>query len=230
MDQAHSQTRMETSKTISELADQRQPQISVGTSRDAIKNIPKPPSRFNTAPSKDIITHPQLGMKIPDEEAQANSSADKLISCIGAFLRFMQLCLASTAVALYGLDLRSSALAKVEANPWWICAIAVASTSAFTVLICATLARSRTFWFWDWLLFIAWAVVFARFAMLSLRYWAPAVNDISSEIPKWSDPLRMYIVVWLDLANMCLWLVTGSCESLMFILGGDSCANGSYAV
>ena len=66
--------------------------------------------------------------------------------------------------------------------------------------------------------------------MLSLHYWAPAVHKISSEIPKWSDPLRMYIVVWLDLANMCLWLVTGSCETVMFILHGDSCANGNYEV
>ena len=217
MDQPHSQTRVETSKKIFEHADQRQPHISMETSRDAIKNIPQ--------------RHPQLGMKLPQEEAQTNNAADnKLISCMGGFLRFMQLCLAGTAVGLYGLDLRSSAHAKVEANPWWIYAIAVASTSVFTVLIYSTLVRTRTFWFWDWLLFMMWVVVFGRFATLSLRYWAPTVDKISSEIPKWSDPLRMYIVVWLDLANMCLWLVTGSCETLMCILRGEICANGNCAV
>jgi hypothetical protein len=149
---------------------------------------------------------------------------------MGGFLRFMQLGFASTAVVLYGLDLSSSTQANVCANPWWVYALTVASMSVFIVVIYSIpTVRSRVFWFLDLLLFTQWFVVFGRFATLSLHYEAPVVNQISSEIPKWSDPLRMYIGVWVDLTNICLWLVTGACQTLMFILHRDDCAN-DYAV
>lgn len=236
-DQPLSKPSIETSKDTIKNIDQHHPQFITESSKDTIKSINPPRPQFTMGSSKDNIKkfdkpHSKPSMKISEEQASSNNDHDsKFISCMGGFFRFMQLGLASAAVGLYGLDLSSSDHAKASANPWWIHAITVASVSVFLVLIYSIPAiRSRVFWFLDLLLFIQWFVVFGRFALLSLRYEAPAVNKVSSEIPKWSDPLRMFIVVWVDLANMCLWLVTGACQTLLFILRRDDWANENYAV
>jgi len=141
-------------------------------------------------------------------------------------IRLAQFGLAIAVAGLYGVDLHSAANAHVAENPSWVYAVAVAGMSAVTVLIyAAPVVKSQVFWFWDLLLFILWVAVFGRFATLYLHYTAPAADKNSGASAEGPDPVRMHNAVWVDLANMCLWFVTGMYGALTFFLRRRSGGN-----
>ncbi|TKA51530.1 hypothetical protein B0A49_11072 [Cryomyces minteri] len=115
------------------------------------------------------------------------------------FLRFFQFVLALTVAGLYGVDLHRAHQVGVYYDGKWMFAEVMAGASAITCLV-YFLPFIKSYWFfaWDLILFILWTALFGIFAKIYIP--ARAGSDAGIQ--------RMKNAVWIDLANMLLWLVT----------------------
>ncbi|GAB7346462.1 hypothetical protein MBLNU457_5154t1 [Dothideomycetes sp. NU457] len=129
------------------------------------------------------------------------SSSGGAIGAIGqAILRFFQFVLAITVAALYGVDLHAAQEAHVGADGKWVFAEVVAGLSAVSCLLYGIpFLKSYWLWAWDFCLFVLWTALFGLFGSIYIK---------DHPTPEQKGQIRMKNAVWVDLANMLLWLIT----------------------
>lgn len=122
-----------------------------------------------------------------------------------AIIRSLQTIFAITAAVLYGLDLTSATDKGVKPGSMWIYAEVV---SAFSLLVClGRLFFTTTKLRWsivDWVIFILWVAQFGVFGTIFLG------SSSTDRGGSYSDHGRMLAAVWIDMANMLLWLASCS--------------------
>ncbi|KAL1591324.1 hypothetical protein SLS60_012107 [Paraconiothyrium brasiliense] len=111
--------------------------------------------------------------------------------------------------------------------PEWLFALTICGLSATTAVLFALatplgaipcigsrikLCRTYRAFAWDLVLFVCWLVTFALFAGIFLH----RDND---EVYKGAKPAPMKIAVWIDFANVLLWLASGVYGALKTFLG-----------
>lgn len=139
---------------------------------------------------------------------------------IQKILHWLQLIASMFAVVLYTQHLNNAAKTDkgLPAKP--VYAVVTGYTTCITATVYLllawwqkkhtnTLLESRTGWYlplfvWEWILVTLWSVVLGLFGKM---YLGSKVGD-SDEIRK------MKRAAWVDLANLILWVVTGSWKSL----------------
>lgn len=135
-----------------------------------------------------------------DRLGDYSSSGGIVGGLIRAVLRLFQFILAITVAGLYGVDLHAAHKAHVGADGRWVFAEVVAGLSAVSCIIYAVpLIKSYWFWAWDLALFILWTALFGIFGRIYIH---------DHPTPEQHGQLRMKHAVWVDLANMLLWLIT----------------------
>jgi len=127
-----------------------------------------------------------------------------LIESGGAYIahtvyRLIQMIMAITVIALYGMDLHRAHRENKYTDSKWAYAVAVSSMAAVTALAyCVPFVRRIPFLFvWDTILFFFWIVLFGVFGKL---YIGTRADDWGIQ--------RMKSAVWVDLVNALLWLVS----------------------
>lgn len=130
-----------------------------------------------------------------------NSSSGGVVGALlRLILRFFQFILALTVIGLYAVDLRKADKMDAYTDGKWVYAVVVGTLSAVTVLIYG-IPFIKSYWAfgWDWLLFILWTALFGVFGSIFIG---------AKPTPEQHGQIRMKNAVWVDLANMLLWLIT----------------------
>ncbi|GAB7350112.1 hypothetical protein MBLNU459_g0777t1 [Dothideomycetes sp. NU459] len=125
-------------------------------------------------------------------------------------LRFFQFVLAITVAGLYGVDLHHASQAHAYTDGKWVFAEVVAGLSAVSVFI--YFIHFRWLFIWDFVIFILWTALFGVFGKIYIH---------AHPTPKQSGQIRMKHAVWVDLANMLLWLITFLMLGSMALMGRD---------
>ncbi|KAH7308537.1 hypothetical protein B0I35DRAFT_453799 [Stachybotrys elegans] len=109
--------------------------------------------------------------------------------------------LAITVCGLYGEDLQRADEAGVGANGRWVFAVVVGGLSALTSAIyCAPIVLRNlgiVGFVWNVIIFALWVAVFGLFGRMYINEDPEGDGGIE----------RMRNAVWVDLANMLLWLI-----------------------
>lgn len=115
-------------------------------------------------------------------------------------LRFFQFALALTVCGLYGVDLTAARNAGKGQDGKWVFAVVLGALSAFTALLYMIpfIFRFSIMFVWDAILFFLWVVLFGIFGNMYIKENAEGDSGVQ----------RMKNAVWVDLANMLLWLIT----------------------
>ncbi|MCJ1412964.1 hypothetical protein MMC19_007065 [Ptychographa xylographoides] len=156
---------------------------------------------------------------------------DRAVESHGGFLgfivhtvvRFFQFVLALTVIGLYGTDLNNARIAHVYADGKWVYAVVVAVLAAVTALVfMVPFFKTYKAFPWDFIVCFLWVVVFGIFGNLYIRENAEGDAGIQ----------RMKNAVWVDLANMLLWLISALFGLFMFFKfrGGKSLHTGRATV
>ncbi|KAI9892382.1 MAG: hypothetical protein M1814_001584 [Vezdaea aestivalis] len=123
------------------------------------------------------------------------------------FIRFMQFVMGLAVVGLYGTDVNKARQSGVGGDPKWVYALVIGTMSAFTSIIFSIpLVKSYLFFAWDACLFLFWLVIFGMFGKMYIPEDAEGNAGIT----------RMKHAVWVDLANMLMWLVTAIYGGFLF--------------
>jgi len=114
-------------------------------------------------------------------------------------LHFFQFVLAITVCGLYGVDLRRASSEGKYTDSKWVYAEVVGGLSAFTAVIyfIPFIIRSRVVLAWNVVLLALWIALFGVFGSMYIKENAEGNADIQ----------RMKNAVWVDLANVLLWLI-----------------------
>ncbi|MCJ1474020.1 hypothetical protein MMC13_002678 [Lambiella insularis] len=122
-------------------------------------------------------------------------------------IRFFQFVLALTVIGLYGVDLNNARIAHVYANGKWVYAEVVGALAALTALVfMVPFIKTYRMFPWDVIIFFLWVVLFGIFGNMFIKENAEGNAGIT----------RMKNAVWVDLANMLLWLISASFGLFMF--------------
>ncbi|KAJ9244691.1 hypothetical protein DTO207G8_2244 [Paecilomyces variotii] len=128
-------------------------------------------------------------------------------------IRFIQLVMALVVIGLYGQDLSSNHQNGVYVNAKWVYAVVaggLAALTAFIYLVAAFVAKDRPLrtrphlhlplFLWQSVLCILWLVLFGIFGKMYIGN--PNTKD-NSNVDKMKN------AVWIDIANLGLWVITG---------------------
>jgi len=138
-------------------------------------------------------------------------------------VRFFQFALALAVLGLYGTDLNNARIAHVYADPRWIFAEVVGGLAAITAIIfMIPFIKTYKVFAWDFIIFFFWVVVFGIFGHMYIN--ANPGNDAAVT--------RMKNAVWVDLAELLLWLISAVYGLTMFLVNrrGRSLHTGRAAV
>ncbi|KAH8648379.1 hypothetical protein BX600DRAFT_517771 [Xylariales sp. PMI_506] len=113
---------------------------------------------------------------------------------------FFQFVLALTVIGLYGVDLDNARKAGVYADGKWVFAVVVGALSALTALLyfIPFILRFAVVPAWSFVIFILWCALFGLFGNMYIKENPEGDAGI----------IRMKHAVWVDLANLILWLLT----------------------
>ncbi|KAI0995979.1 hypothetical protein K3495_g12202 [Podosphaera aphanis] len=114
--------------------------------------------------------------------------------------RFIQLVLAITVCATYGVDLDQNTKTHTSPNGKWIFAEVTAGLAALSAMLYPIpfVFRLPFIFIWDLLILILWVTLFALFGAIYFR--KSAAQEIHYQ--------RMRNAVWIDLANVVCWLIS----------------------
>ncbi|MCJ1286144.1 hypothetical protein MMC26_005489 [Xylographa opegraphella] len=122
-------------------------------------------------------------------------------------IRFFQFVLGLTVIGLYGSDLNAARIAHKYADGREVYAVVVGTLSALTALVfMVPFIKTHRLFPWDIIMFFLWVVVFGIFGHMYIK--ANAAGD--------AGITRMKNAVWVDLANMLLWLISSAFGAFMF--------------
>lgn len=131
---------------------------------------------------------------------------------VSRVLRALQLIFASVVAGLYGIDLAHFTNINAHADAEWVYAEFVATVSAITCLIFSLKASIHVVWsVLDATIFVLWLAQVGVFG--SIFY--PTVRSGYAESTL--SVSRMRAAVWIDLANLVLWLLTAVLRIAWFI-------------
>ncbi|GAD97667.1 conserved hypothetical protein [Paecilomyces variotii No. 5] len=134
-------------------------------------------------------------------------------SLIEDVLHFFQLVMALVVIGLYGQDLSSSHHNGVHVNAKWVYAVitgGLAALTAFVYIIAAFVAKDRPLrvrphlhlplFLWQSVLCVLWLILFGIFGKM---YIGTSTKKDNSNLDKMKN------AVWIDIANLGLWVITG---------------------
>jgi hypothetical protein len=130
-----------------------------------------------------------------------------LASWARILFRLCQFVMGLVVIGLYAQDLDKARRAHKYADPKWVYAVfcgALASLCSLVFML--PLLKSWFFFFLDWLVAFLFLVLFGMFGNMYLREKPEGNKGI----------IRMKNAVWIDLANLLLWTISGAYGTFIF--------------
>ncbi|KAL1878861.1 hypothetical protein Plec18167_004156 [Paecilomyces lecythidis] len=149
----------------------------------------------------------------PGSSNMALDQAGSKKSLIEDVIHFFQLVMGLVVIGLYGQDLSSNHQNGVYVNAEWVYAVVtggLAALTAFIYLVAAFVAKDRPLrvrphlhlplFLWQSVLCVLWLILFGIFGKM---YIGNTTTKDNSNVDKMKN------AVWIDIANLGLWVITG---------------------
>ncbi|MCJ1383607.1 hypothetical protein MMC17_006721 [Xylographa soralifera] len=144
---------------------------------------------------------------MPWKETATSNHGGFLGFIVHTVIRFFQFVLGLTVIGLYGVDLNAARIEHKYADGKWVYAVVVGTLAALTALVfMVPFVKTYKAFPWDIIMFFLWIVVFGIFGNLYIKENPEGDAGIT----------RMKNAVWVDLANMLLWLISSAFGLFMF--------------